>query len=82
MLPPACWAMAAVARSDAVSDAKTIPDRRMDISPCLLARLKPRFQDSSVSRPQGYRELEKKGWYSWVGSNHRPPDPQSGALTN
>jgi hypothetical protein len=22
------------------------------------------------------------GWYSWVGSNHRPPDPQSGALTN
>ena len=21
-------------------------------------------------------------WYSWVGSNHRPPDPQSGALTN
>src|SRR5258708_33287004 len=20
-------------------------------------------------------------WYSWVGSNHRPPDPQSGALT-
>jgi hypothetical protein len=17
-------------------------------------------------------------WYSWVGSNHRPPDPQSG----
>ena len=21
-------------------------------------------------------------WYSWVDSNHRPPDPQSGALTN
>jgi len=21
-------------------------------------------------------------WYSWVGSNRRPPDPQSGALTN
>src|SRR5580700_9573886 len=21
-------------------------------------------------------------WYSRVGSNHRPPDPQSGALTN
>ena len=21
-------------------------------------------------------------WYSWVGSNHRPPDPQTGALTN
>ena len=22
------------------------------------------------------------GWYSWVGSNHRPPVPQTGALTN
>src|SRR5438105_2440627 len=22
------------------------------------------------------------GWYSWVGSNHRPPDPQSGALAS
>src|SRR5262249_12867438 len=21
-------------------------------------------------------------WYSWVGSNHRPPVPQTGALTN
>src|SRR5215470_10738583 len=21
-------------------------------------------------------------WYSWVDSNRRPPDPQSGALTN
>jgi hypothetical protein len=27
--------------------------------------------------------LEQDGlsaWYSWVDSNHRPPDPQSGAL--
>ena len=23
-----------------------------------------------------------EGWYSWVGSNHRPPVPQTGALTN
>src|SRR5262245_2658847 len=23
-----------------------------------------------------------RGWYSWVGSNHRPPVPQTGALTN
>ena len=23
-----------------------------------------------------------KKWYSWVELNHRPPDPQSGALTN
>ncbi len=28
-------------------------------------------------------ELEPLGkWYSWVGSNHRPPDPQSGARTS
>ncbi len=26
--------------------------------------------------------LGETDWYSWVGSNHRPPDPQSGALTN
>ena len=26
--------------------------------------------------------LARENWYSWVGSNHRPPDPQSGALTN
>ena len=25
---------------------------------------------------------QAKCWYSWVDSNHRPPDPQSGALTN
>jgi hypothetical protein len=24
----------------------------------------------------------RESWYSWVDSNHRPPDPQSGALTN
>ena len=24
----------------------------------------------------------EKDWYSWVGSNHRPPVPQTGALTN
>lgn len=24
----------------------------------------------------------RRGWYSWVGSNHRPPVPQTGALTN
>jgi hypothetical protein len=28
----------------------------------------------------GYRAIST--WYSWVDSNHRPPDPQSGALTN
>ena len=27
-------------------------------------------------------ELNGKRWYSWVGSNHRPPVPQTGALTN
>ena len=26
--------------------------------------------------------LKWKIWYSWVGSNHRPPVPQTGALTN
>jgi hypothetical protein len=26
--------------------------------------------------------LLMKNWYGWVGLNHRPPDPQSGALTN
>jgi hypothetical protein len=36
MLPPADWAMAPDARSDAVSDAKRIPDRRMEILPDLL----------------------------------------------
>jgi hypothetical protein len=24
--------------------------------------------------------LKRIIWYSWVDSNHRPPDPQSGAL--
>jgi hypothetical protein len=28
------------------------------------------------------RACGAKSWYSWVDSNHRPPDPQSGALTN
>jgi hypothetical protein len=26
------------------------------------------------------RFFGKERWYSWVDSNHRPPDPQSGAL--
>ncbi len=25
--------------------------------------------------------MQVTNWYSWVDSNHRPPDPQSGALT-
>jgi hypothetical protein len=48
MLPPAGWAMAPEARSDAVNVTKTIPDRRMKFSLIvgldLLARLKPRFR--------------------------------------
>jgi TolB-like protein len=28
------------------------------------------------------RSYAEEKWYGWVGSNHRPPDPQSGALTN
>ena len=30
----------------------------------------------------GRPRFSKTDWYSRVGSNHRPPDPQSGALTN
>ena len=32
---------------------------------------------------RGTRPVQfNSAWYSWVDSNHRPPDPQSGALTN
>jgi hypothetical protein len=34
-----------------------------------------------VGRKRG-RISDKLRWYSWVGSNHRPPVPQTGALTN
>lgn len=34
-------------------------------------------QTKHVSRSTGCHR-----WYSWVGSNHRPPVPQTGALTN
>ena len=33
--------------------------------------------------PGRRRAMEmKSSWYSWVGSNHRPPVPQTGALTS
>jgi hypothetical protein len=28
----------------------------------------------------GFAPEALSAWYSWVDSNHRPPDPQSGAL--
>jgi hypothetical protein len=31
-----------------------------------------------VDSKTGYEKEEE--WYSWVGSNHRPPVPQTGAL--
>ena len=31
---------------------------------------------------QNIYKIQYVTWYSWVGSNHRPPVPQTGALTN
>jgi hypothetical protein len=38
---------------------------------------------TSVAAVRGWQFIQRnEGWYSWVGSNHRPPVPQTGALTN
>ena len=42
-----------------------------------VARIEMSLASFQASTSKG---IEK--WYSWVGSNHRPPVPQTGALTN
>src|SRR6185312_12777993 len=34
-------------------------------------------QDHESVGPRGGSKPRKSGWYSWVGSNHRPPVPQT-----
>jgi BrnA antitoxin of type II toxin-antitoxin system len=44
---------------------------------CACRRSRQGASDESIG---GHRDMLR--WYSWVGSNHRPPVPQTGALTN
>ncbi len=41
-----------------------------------------RIESSMIvsTRSENNAEKQRLSWYSWVDSNHRPPDPQSGAL--
>jgi hypothetical protein len=47
------------------------------LPPCFPARTERSAQLSGTSVTKSFQRLS---WYSWVDSNHRPPDPQSGAL--
>ena len=49
----------------------------------LFSRLVPVTTKDVNSNQSGTRNtVIDLRWYSWVGSNHRPPVPQTGALTN
>src|ERR1019366_4143518 len=91
--------MAEPAISNADTDTKTIPDMRMDLSPCCwrtriglsvpkalrsdaIAPLETEARSSAnvIFDRAGRKVTELDGfgkWYSWVGLNHRPPDPQN-----
>ena len=43
-------------------------------------RAPARSRDSLGLSVLGVKHRQGETWYSWVVSNHRPPDPQSGAL--
>ncbi len=46
-----------------------------------LRRDPQRVRSGSGAAMRGRRRTRRGEWYSWVGSNHRPPVPQTGALT-
>ena len=60
------------------ADQRALTEKLAVLPPCFPATTEKRQQlnDTSV-----IKSFQLFSWYSWVDSNHRPPDPQSGAST-